>query len=556
MNDIQALPSFDPIKPEITLYQFWQKISQFVSTQELSERATKLILAHRLFQEAFDVYMMNQNESVKSIIIQLKERFGSFPSKEKYEEEMISFSRKKGESIKAAMNRYENIVQKLYKYEKNNKQLIEISCKEMVKKIALPEAQERLERNEWIAKENGLPYTFKDRLREIAMEEDLINRRKTNLQINMAQYEERYPEEYFEYEGDYEFPPNYAYDEQMNSLQISDFQEENMYPEHHYEPEHPKNYSKAYETYFEDESEGDDDVFEQQDCEEPVEQVNVLDRTEFQEDVQYEMPDETLEQEFVESYPQDYETEQIGNPNFELETEANDVILGQQDNEHLEEQLNAIDLNSTNFLEQEVLCTTPEESHEIENTEIHPKIDEVEERRFSSLETDGQEENDVLEQQDNRELLEHFENTDESYQEQREQYFSCISDEPEIRPDDPRIMTIYSLIMDIYKHQKNEDTSSHKVNEDDITKDDQNKIIINALQMEKQNLPQSKKVDSAHTEELSKAEENPTSRQRNLVDDIHKLQTGDDLHPKDWDRPNATTNIILNALKRNQISPN
>ena len=196
MKALQALPKYDPERKDITLHQFWMKVAQFVNITQTSEEATKYILIYLLEGQALDTFEMNKEKPIKEIIKQLKENFGGMPTKLEYEEQMVHFSRGPKESIKSAMNRFEYIVKKLYLNEKDSKQIVEMKCKETVKKIALHEAKERLDRAEMEAKANGTELTYEDRLKIISMEEDIIEKRNVSNQtanfMQMVRYEPGY----------------------------------------------------------------------------------------------------------------------------------------------------------------------------------------------------------------------------------------------------------------------------------------------------------------------------------------------------------------------------
>ena len=178
MKVLQSLPKYDPARNDITLHQFWLKITQFINLSKTSEEATKCILIYLLEGSALDTFEMNKEKSIKEIIKMLNENFGGMPTKMEYEEQMNKFSRRPDESIRSAMNRFEYIIKKLYMNEKDMEQIVEMRCKETVKQIAGFEAKERLERAEMEARANGAELNFKDRLNIIAMEEDIIAKRK------------------------------------------------------------------------------------------------------------------------------------------------------------------------------------------------------------------------------------------------------------------------------------------------------------------------------------------------------------------------------------------
>ena len=179
MKDIQALPTFDGENNGTTLHQFWQKIIQYIETQKISEKATKMILAHKLLGTAFDVFEMNKDENTKTIIKQLCDRYGSFPTKLEFEEQMNTFKREPDEKIKGCMNRFEYIVKKLYKNEPDYKQIVEMKCKEMIRKLAMPEARQHLDRAIVLAKSQGQELDYKGKLNIVHREEELIKKNKT-----------------------------------------------------------------------------------------------------------------------------------------------------------------------------------------------------------------------------------------------------------------------------------------------------------------------------------------------------------------------------------------
>merc|ERR1711963_1324682 len=95
------------------------KILLFIESYGLTEKAAKVILHYCLQGEAFETLQMNKEKSIKDIITSLKDSFGGFPTKTDFEEQMNNFRRGKEESIKATMNRYEYIINKLYKDEQD-----------------------------------------------------------------------------------------------------------------------------------------------------------------------------------------------------------------------------------------------------------------------------------------------------------------------------------------------------------------------------------------------------------------------------------------------------
>ena len=189
VRDIQALPSFNSEDQKISLYHFWHKVTTFITTGKLSEEAAKHILAHRLFGQAYSVYMINKDQPLISIIKRLRDRWGSFPTKQQFEEDMASFQRPTKETIKSAMNRYEYITRSLYKNEQDVNAIVERECRRMVRQIAYPEAREALERQEKIARAQGVEFTYEDRLRLLHREEEILRKRGDQYQgrINTMQ---------------------------------------------------------------------------------------------------------------------------------------------------------------------------------------------------------------------------------------------------------------------------------------------------------------------------------------------------------------------------------
>ena len=179
-HGVQGIPTFDPNNPTPTLYQVWELICEFSTNSGLTEKAIKTILSQKLKHEAFDMYMLFKDRSLKNIIEHLKNRFGSFPTIYDYEEQYESFNRRKGEDISTAMARFEMILRKVYHQQSPDeiKKIIERDCKTMVKKIALPEARKQLDREEQKAKLKGCLYTYIDRLHTVILEEELLGRQK------------------------------------------------------------------------------------------------------------------------------------------------------------------------------------------------------------------------------------------------------------------------------------------------------------------------------------------------------------------------------------------
>ena len=192
MKAIDALPKFNPNKDDITLSQFWLKMVQYINVTGLTEEKAKLILLYSLQGEAFDAYLINKDQPIKEIMARLQDRFGGFPTPAEFEEQMNTFRRQNNESIKSAMNRYEYIVRQLYKNESDVDKIKERKCKEMLLKIAYPEAREVLERAQQRSSE--IDFNYRDRLRIISREEEIIDKR-TPVQLNNIYVPMMYPDE-------------------------------------------------------------------------------------------------------------------------------------------------------------------------------------------------------------------------------------------------------------------------------------------------------------------------------------------------------------------------
>ena len=196
INGIHTLPRFDNesmghIKENNTkayycetLYQYWCKLIEFVSAQNISEKGAKDILASTLYRAPYDVYLINKDQPIKEIILQLKERFGSFPTQADYEDQLINFQREIKEPITIAMNRFEFIIRNYYRGDPELHKILELRCRNEVKYIARPHAQEALARKE--AEEGNRPFTYQRRLKIIKEEEEIMERSKrvTDIPIN------------------------------------------------------------------------------------------------------------------------------------------------------------------------------------------------------------------------------------------------------------------------------------------------------------------------------------------------------------------------------------
>ena len=138
-----------------------------------------MILAHKLLGPAFDIFEINKENNVETIIKQLSDRYGSFPTKLDFEEQMNTFKREPTESIKACMNRFEYIVKKLYQNDPDCKQIVEMQCNEMIRKLAIPEAKRFLDRAIMQAKSLGQELNYLGKLNIIHREEELLKRNRT-----------------------------------------------------------------------------------------------------------------------------------------------------------------------------------------------------------------------------------------------------------------------------------------------------------------------------------------------------------------------------------------
>ena len=174
-TSVMVLPEFSRNKAKLTLYQFWVKVMTYVEAQGISEKGTKSILCQLLRGKALDIYLMNDDKSVKEIICRLKDRYESFPTREDFEDQLEKFQREENEEIKAAMNRYEHIIRNLYKNDKNTEKILEQKCKEKVRQIADPWAREQLDRKEGEARQRGSEFTYQQRLQLIHWEEKIRN---------------------------------------------------------------------------------------------------------------------------------------------------------------------------------------------------------------------------------------------------------------------------------------------------------------------------------------------------------------------------------------------
>ena len=187
LKNISTLPKFRGSSEQLTLYQYWSKVMEFVSSQGISERGTKFILSFTLEQDAFNVYDINRDKAVVEIMKQLKDVYGSFPTKEDFEDKANNFEREESETIKASMNRYEYIIKNQYKEHKDLKKILEQKCREKVRSIAHQHAREQLDREEQMARTRGSELTYQDRLRLIHREERVreLNRSSRKL-INIS----------------------------------------------------------------------------------------------------------------------------------------------------------------------------------------------------------------------------------------------------------------------------------------------------------------------------------------------------------------------------------
>ena len=225
MKDLQALPTFDGGKNGILLYHFWQKMIQFIETQKISEKATKMILAYKLLGPAFDIFEINKENNVETIIKQLSDKYGSFPTKLEFEEQMNTFKREPTESIKACMNRFEYIVKKLYQNDPDYKQILEMQCNEMIRKLAVPEAKRFLDRAIMQAKSYGLELNYLGKLNIIHREEELLKRNRTP-EVNSLQ-----TDIYDSFENTPEDEANQFENEESNIANLDEYDDEDYLSE-------------------------------------------------------------------------------------------------------------------------------------------------------------------------------------------------------------------------------------------------------------------------------------------------------------------------------------
>ena len=177
---LNSLPSFDPGKEEPTLYHIWQLLIEFCTSMNLSEKGFKTCLIAKLKGKALTSYLMT-----KEIIILLKDQFGSFPTKETLEQDLLNFSRENDESIKGAISRFHFIIKNLYK-DLNPEEIKQILNREtllMIKRIVKPEILTILEREISRAREIGSPLEY-DAMLEIAHNEELLLRKQLKKTAN------------------------------------------------------------------------------------------------------------------------------------------------------------------------------------------------------------------------------------------------------------------------------------------------------------------------------------------------------------------------------------
>ena len=243
MKTIDALPTFNPKDIPPTLKEFWQKISQFIETAELTEKAAKLILQFRLQGEAHEVFEMNEEKPVGEIIRNLKESFGGFPTHTDFEEQMNNFRRRNNESLKAAMNRYQFIINQLYKNQEDVHKILELKCKNMVKVIAMKEALERLERAEMRNPETD--FKFQDRLRFLSREEDILIKRNDPQVHSFIFDSDEHPSSDEEQESDFELEGEDYEDNQPGFPAIN-----NTNNDFHYNTQEPIDLSEEEREYY------------------------------------------------------------------------------------------------------------------------------------------------------------------------------------------------------------------------------------------------------------------------------------------------------------------
>ena len=182
---LNSLPSFDPRDKEPTLYHIWQLLIEFAQNMNLSEKGFKTCLIAKLKGKALTTYLMMKDQSIKDIIILLKDQFGSFPTKETLEQDLLNFSREKDESIKGAISRFHFIIKNLYK-DLSNEELENILNRETlltIKRIVKPEILTILEREISRAREIGSPLEH-DVILQLVHNEELLLRKQQKTEAN------------------------------------------------------------------------------------------------------------------------------------------------------------------------------------------------------------------------------------------------------------------------------------------------------------------------------------------------------------------------------------
>ena len=179
MEDIEALPKFNPEENKISLFDFWHKISSYIQAEALTEDTAKTILAHLLSGKAFTVYMFNNDQTIRYIMTKLRDRWpASFPTKAKFEEGIDTFERANNETIQSSMDRFRYMINCLYKNESGVISIIENKCKLKAMEIAHPIAREQLERKRKLMHDQGMDLTYEDIMTILSREEDILSKRK------------------------------------------------------------------------------------------------------------------------------------------------------------------------------------------------------------------------------------------------------------------------------------------------------------------------------------------------------------------------------------------
>jgi len=99
-------------KSNVTIEEFWNKLSNYCSMKGFSEKACKEALSTMLHSEAFKIFHAKKNESLEVILKCLTARYGPLKSVEDYVLELDNFSRHKNENIESCIIRLEILLDK------------------------------------------------------------------------------------------------------------------------------------------------------------------------------------------------------------------------------------------------------------------------------------------------------------------------------------------------------------------------------------------------------------------------------------------------------------